>query len=218
MLAFSCNNNAGYNEENENYDLTDNVDSIAAANIIRDILYDAFRSYGKASKTNPDLYDRWEDLDSVVLNSSNHVAVKAVATPWKTQSVFNLHPNMFLPMEKNYGWKLLSHSFKDEGIINSSGYMIMHNKELNLLRVYNWVEENELNANRMSDLISLVQTCNQNKDFFFTFNFVIDNITSIIVVKINNQSLILSDIQKVRYFGYNIGWSGYEINCVTTIK
>lgn len=96
----------------------------------------------RVSVTNPDLISDWENIETIVLNSSSKRQPKTVTAPWKDGGSVNLPDEFVKDIRKNDGWEMLFHTFKDYGVDSGQNYMCFYNLFTGMLKIFYYCEDN----------------------------------------------------------------------------
>lgn len=88
------------------------------------------------SVTNPDFINNWENMTSIVLNSSSPDNIKTVSLPWGAASPSSLPENVSYDVKKEDGWRMLMHTFKNYGLDEKQNYFILYNDFTGVLRIF----------------------------------------------------------------------------------
>jgi hypothetical protein len=88
------------------------------------------------SVSNPDLIDNWGNLSSITLNSGYDVTL-----PWQSGTSSAIPFEMATDIKKEDGWKILTHTFKDVGLMEfgtEKDYMVFYNESIKELKVFHF--------------------------------------------------------------------------------
>lgn len=98
-------------------------------------------SYDNDSETNPDLFDDWENVSMIELNStSGAIKGNAVSAPWAGGSSTALSEGFCKDVKKADGWVMLFHTLKKKGFDNYKNYICLYNKFTGVIKVFYYNE------------------------------------------------------------------------------
>ena len=149
------------------------------------------------SKSNPELFENWENITTVKLNGGGSIDV-----PWNNVpgNSMNIPDKFRFDIKKEDGWKMLYHTLTDQESLEPN-YILFYNKMSGIFKAFYYSKEPENNnnfywvmeANKPSYIISsnnIAQNYERNK-FMTTSNVI-------------NPSSI-ADIGNL-----NVGWNGFS--------
>nr|WP_302831473.1 hypothetical protein [uncultured Bacteroides sp.] len=158
-----------------------------------------------SSITNPTLLTDWENLKTVVLNTSTPDNKKTATLPWENGAISLMPESNRKDIKKEDGWTMLLHTFKNYGEDEKSCYMIFYNRFRGILKVFYYLDENPTPNN---NFLWKIQTDNNQKCSLFNidpiFSQPIDSLPK-------NNSMILSNLGDTPTNGVSHGWNGFEI-------
>lgn len=94
-----------------------------------------------ASVSNPNLFDNWENVSEVVLNTiGTDVTDNSVYLPWIDGAGTSLSENFRKDIKKENGWKMLFHTFKKVGVGSKINYICLYNQFTGYLKVFYFYE------------------------------------------------------------------------------
>lgn len=158
-----------------------------------------------SSITNPTLLTDWENLTTVVLNTSTPTNKKTTTLPWGNGAVTLMPESSRKDIKKEDGWTMLLHTFKNYGEDEKSCYMIFYNKFRGLLKVFYYLDEIPIPNN---NFLWKIQSDNYQNCSLFNidpiFSQTLDSLPK-------NRSMILSNLGDTPTNGITHGWNGFEI-------
>lgn len=158
-----------------------------------------------SSVTNPDFINDWENMTTVVLNSSTPNNVKTVSLPWDAASPSSLPENVSKDIKKEDGWRMLMHTFKNYGLDEHQSYFILYNDFTGVLRVYYFCEfMPEANNTFMWN----VRTTNSTPSYILGSNSY--PIKSLDIAPTEN-TIKISNYSNNEYSSLSYGWNAFEI-------
>ena len=151
----------------------------------------------QASVSNPLLFSDWENVNTVVLNSSAEVT-----PPWQNGSNTTLPYNFCYDIKKEDGWMMLFHTLKQKGLDVHQNYMCLYNMFTGYLKIFYYYEGE--NQNQGTHWF-VKTTNNQGTDIF--------NLTQYIAKSRSDKSMqeiLMSNLSSSPTTGLNPGWNGFE--------
>lgn len=157
------------------------------------------------SVTNPDFINDWENMNSIVLNTSTPENKNVVTLPWGAGSSSSIPEKASYDVKKEDGWRMLFHTFKDYGLDKHQNYFILYNDFTGILRVYYFCENQpEKNNSFMWNL----RTINSSADHIFESNTY--PLKSLDAQPVANN-IKLSNYTANEYSSLSYGWNAFEI-------
>lgn len=157
------------------------------------------------SVTNPTLLTDWENLTTVVLNTSTPTNHKTATLPWVSGATTLIPPSIRDDIKKEDGWTMLLHTFKNYGEDEKSNYMIFYNQFRGLLKVFYYLNETPYPNNHF---IWSIQTDNGSGTSLFDTSFPI---TVPADAAPKNNKLVVTNAGETPSFGLNYGWNAFTI-------
>lgn len=157
------------------------------------------------SITNPTLLTDWENLKTVVLNTSTPTDKKTATLPWENGAVSLMPESHRKDIKKEDGWTMLLHTFKNYGEDENSCYMIFYNRFRGVLKVFYYLDKTPTPNNNF--LWKMQTDNNQNSSLFNTDPIFAQTLDSLP----KNNSMILSNLGDTPTNGVTHGWNGFEI-------
>lgn len=98
---------------------------------------------GTSSKSNPNLYNDWENITTIYLNGG-----KTVNAPWVIQggNTMNIPDNVRIDIKKENGWSMLGHTIT-ESTSAEPNYMIFYHKKTGILKGFYFSDTQKENEN-----------------------------------------------------------------------
>lgn len=159
-----------------------------------------------SSVTNPTLLTDWENLTTVVLNTSTPNNLKTASLPWVAGATTLIPPSIRNDIKKEDGWTMLLHTFKNYGEDEKSNYIIFYNRFRGTLKVFYLLNETSSPNNHF---LWEIRTDNGQHCTLFNVNPFFSLPSSIVP---NNSSMILSNISDTPTDGVTYGWNGFQVN------
>lgn len=157
------------------------------------------------SVTNPDFINNWENMTSIVLNSSRPDNIRTASLPWVAASPSSLPENISYDVKKEDGWRMLMHTFKNYGLDEKQNYFILYNDFTGVLRVYYYCEQiPEANNSFMWNM----RTTNSSSDYILGANTY--PVKSLDISSTDNNMRI-SNYSNNEYSSLSYGWNAFEI-------
>lgn len=157
------------------------------------------------SVTNPNFINNWENMTSIVLNSSSPDNIKTASLPWVSASSSSLPENLSYDVKKEDGWRMLMHTFKNYGLDEKQNYFILYNDFTGVLRVYYYCEQiPEANNSFMWNM----RTTNSSSDYILGANTY--PVKSLDISPTDNNMRI-SNYSNNEYSSLSYGWNAFEI-------
>ena len=95
------------------------------------------------SLINPTLMYDWENVDTIVLsNPLNGGIPKRVTTPWVNGTTSTLSTDFRYDILKENGWRMLFHTFKEQGTDPGQNYMCFYNQLTGFIKIFYYYENN----------------------------------------------------------------------------
>lgn len=157
------------------------------------------------SVTNPTLLTDWENLTTVVLNTSTPDKLKTASLPWVAGATTLIPPSIRNDIKKEDGWTMLLHTFKNYGEDEKSCYMIFYNRFRGVLKVFYYLNETPTPNNHF---LWKIQTDNNQNCSLFNIDPLFSQ-TSDSLPK--NKAMILNNLGDTPTDGVTFGWNGFEI-------
>jgi hypothetical protein len=94
------------------------------------------------SLINPTLMYDWENVDTIVLsNPLNGGIPKRVTTPWVNGTTSTLSTDFRYDILKENGWRMLFHTFKEQGTDPGQNYMCFYNQLTGFIKIFYYYEK-----------------------------------------------------------------------------
>ncbi len=159
-----------------------------------------------SSITNPTLLTDWENLTTVVLNTSTPTNKKTTTLPWGNGAVTLMPESSRKDIKKEDGWTMLLHTFKNYGEDEKSCYMIFYNKFRGLLKVFYYLDEIPIPNN---NFLWKIQSDNYQNCSLFNIDPLFSPSSDSIP---HNRAMILNNLGDTPTNGITNGWNGFQIN------
>lgn len=103
--------------------------------------------YNNESLTNKNLFDDWENVTRIELNStSGAIDTNSVTAPWVDGTSTALSESFCKDIKKADGWVMLFHTFKEKGLDNFKNYICLYNKFTGVIKVFYYNELGEFGS------------------------------------------------------------------------
>lgn len=158
-----------------------------------------------ASVTNPDFINNWENMSSIVLNSSKPGMEKIVSLPWAAAVSSALPENVSKDVKKEDGWRMLMHTFKNYGTDEKQNYFVLYNDFTGVLRVYYF---NEIMPEANNTFMWNVKTSNSSPDYILGSNIYPVKALDVIPLE---KTIKLSNYSINEYSSLSYGWNSFEL-------
>lgn len=156
------------------------------------------------SITNPTLLTEWENLTTVVLNSSTSTNIKTATLPWNSGATTLIPASIRNDIKKEDGWTMLFHTFKNYSEDEKSNYIVLYNQFRGLLKVFYYLDETPYPNNHF---IWAIQTDNGYKSSIFDSEFPLSVSNAIAT----NSQMIVTNLSDTPSYGLNYGWNAFII-------
>lgn len=157
-----------------------------------------------SSITNPTLLTDWENLTTVVLNSSTPTDIKRATLPWCSGATTLIPSSIKNDIKKEDGWVMLFHTFKNYGEDEKSNYIVLYNQFRSLLKVLYYLNEIPYPNN---NFIWSMQTDNSSNSSIFDSLFPLSASNT----AATNNNIVVTNLSDTPSYGLNHGWNAFTI-------
>lgn len=159
--------------------------------------------YNTNSVTNPTLLTDWENLTTIVLNTSTPTNPKTESLPWISGSTTLIPSYIRNDIKKEDGWSMLFHTFKNYGEDEKKNYIVFYNELRGILKVFYFLNETPYPNNHF---IWSIQTDNSSNSSLFDSLFPL---SAPMDATATNNKMIVTNLSQTPSYGLNYGWNAF---------